>query len=571
LIQTPAQADTAGKNWPKAIWISTILLFIVAGYMLLYEYIGGFTAIYSADLWVEAVLVLYLYYLAYWLLRPTRWRALLAAIPIILIYLIGDIFYLALGKVFRLVNFQEVPELLEILPIGYSIAIALSVLLPLCVLALHIVWRQHPRTALLVMPLLTVILLLYSNPAALARAIENTGDLVIYSDAKSVERNGRLTMMIYHAAQRREAISKLEPYRNRERYESEIRSQLEELQPLIDRQNVHLIVLESFLDPRLFTKLGFSSPPAHPDFVKLFGDKLGYSISPVFGGATAQAEFEVICGIPALELFSGIEFDVFNGAEAHCLPGLLTSMGYQTSASNAYKPNFFNAVAAYQGAGFSSSYFPKEFSGVSDSYLSFAETSEAEEYLFDQDLFDQNLKYVGSYLQQHPDKPLFNYMMTVYGHTPHLLDPELRPEYISLVSDYPDDHLTRSVNQFYYRTAAIANYVNELIKLDPNSLIILISDHVPPLRNGPNTYQALGYMNDIENADYYNRIAIINRGVPEKRPVMHHYEVPSLILDYLSHGAWCKTGHCAYANSTENSDRKQWLEPYMRLMAHATE
>jgi hypothetical protein len=34
----------------------------------------------------------------------------------------------------------------------------------------------------------------------------------------------------------------------------------------------------------------------HPDFERLFGKKIGFSVSPVFGGKTSQAEFEVLCG-----------------------------------------------------------------------------------------------------------------------------------------------------------------------------------------------------------------------------------------------------------------------------------
>jgi len=35
-------------------------------------------------------------------------------------------------------------------------------------------------------------------------------------------------------------------------------------------------------------------------------------------------------------------------------------------------------------------------------------------------------------------------------------------ELIELHSDYPDDHLSRAISQFYYRTGAIADYVNSL-------------------------------------------------------------------------------------------------------------
>ena len=543
---------------------------LLAGYLFLAEYLGSFVARYSGQLWLELLMAIYLYGLVYIVVRPSRWRPYLAAIPLLLIYLTNDIFYLAFGKVFRLVNLHELPELLEVLPLSYSIPLAALILLPIVVFIACVRWRPNRHVFLLFIPLLATVLMLYSFPGAVAQVLEGASDLVKYSDAKSVERNGRMTMMLYREAQRLKALEDLAPYRDRENYERDINEQLQALQPLLDKRNVHLIVLESFLDPRLFSKLRFSSSPVHPDFEELFGDQLGLSLAPVFGGATAQAEFEVLCGVPALERLSSVEFNVFNGSAAFCLPGKLAKLGYHSSASNIYKPNFFNAAAGYQGSGFSVSYFPKEFSALGDTYLTFGDPG-VEEYLFDQVVFEQNLDYVEKYLHETPEKPLFNYMITIYGHTPHILDPESRPERIKLYSDYEDDHLIRAANQFYYRTEAIAKYVNSLISLDPESLIILVSDHVPPLRNGPNTYEALDYLDGVEDAYYQNRLAIIDRGKPEVWPLIHHYDIPALILNYLSQGAYCKTQDCSFTGDIDTSTEDERLRAYLQLMAHASE
>ena len=570
LLQIPQYHTSSQITWRKALLYSVLLFLLLASYLFLAEYLGSYVASYSRQLLLEALLALYLYSLVYIILRPSRWRAYIAAIPLLLIYLTNDIFYLAFGKVFRLVNLHELPELLEVLPLSYSIPLSILILLPIVVLFAHILWRPNRRVLFVATPLLTTVLLLYNIPGAVAQMLEGASEMVKYSDAKSVEHNGRLTMMLYREAQRLKAIKDLAPYRDRENYELQINKQLQALQPLLDKRNVHLIVLESFLDPRLFSKLDFSSSPVHPDFEALFGDQLGLSLAPVFGGATAQAEFEVLCGVPALERLSSVEFNVFNGSAALCLPGKLANLGYHSSASNTYKPNFFNAEAGYQGAGFSVSHFPKEFYALGDSYLTFGDPG-VEEYLFDQELFEQNLDYVERHLHEFPEKPLFNYLITIYGHTPHILDPESRPERIELYSDYQDDHLTRATNQFYYRTEAIAKYVNSLIKLDPESLIVLISDHVPPLRNGPNTYDALDYLDGADNAYYHNRLAIINRGKPGVWPLIHHYEIPVLILNYLSKGAYCQTQGCSFTGDGDTSSEDERLNAYLRLMAHASE
>jgi phosphoglycerol transferase MdoB-like AlkP superfamily enzyme len=559
------------KSWYRLLLSCAGFVAGLYAYTLLMETFGGFSSSALYKQWIELLLVLYLYCLFYTLLKPIAWRAVLAAAPILLIYLVHDVYYLIYGKVFRLIDISELPELLQVLPLGYALVVALLLFLPLGLFFISVNYRQPGRLAIGLLPLALLLLLVETTPNVYANGFRQiTPGIVKYSDGKSVENNGRLAMLIYREAQRADTLAKLEPYRDRQTYDQRTNRQVEALKPHQTRHNVHLIVLESFLDPRLFNDLRFSRSPVHPAFAKLFGDNLGLSRSPVFGGATAQAEFELLCGVPAFEMVSSVEFNAFSGEPANCLPQLLSQLGYRSVASNAYKPNFFNALPGYKGAGFTERFFPQEFYSAVESYLHFGNPGD-EEYLFDRPLFEQNLAFIKSHLQDKPGQPLFNYVMTIYGHTPHLLDKDKRPEIIQLQSGYEDDHLQRAANQFYYRTQAIANYVNQLLAIDKHSLIVLVSDHVPPLRNGPNTYQALRYMDNIDKSYYYNRMAIIENGVVKRYSPMSHYELPPLILNYLSEGAYCKTNRCAFLNDEQRLARQEYLEDYLTLMAHASE
>ena len=178
-----------------------------------------------------------------------------------------------------------------------------------------------------------------------------------------------------------------------------------------NRHNVYLVVLESFVDPNLFRAVTYSKDPQHPDFTQLVEGNLGFSISPVFGGGTAQAEFEALCGVPALEELSEIEFDDFTGHAAGCMPGILHQAGYSTYASNVYQPDYFNSTKAYTGAGFEKIYYPLEYARDRETYLTVGNVSSDETYLFDGDLFNQNLAFVARTLQEHPGQPIFNYVL----------------------------------------------------------------------------------------------------------------------------------------------------------------
>jgi len=541
-------------------------------YVLWIDDHGGLGAASFHMQWLELVFVVYLYAYFYTILRPSRWRALIAAVPIIIGYLVQDIFFLAYGKVFRIIEVLELPELLQVLPAGYLAMAAGFLLLPLLIFLAGINFRRRHAIITGALPLVMLAALIMFAPNAYTGFIQKAGNgIVIFSDAKSVESNGRYVMLFYQEAERINALDVTRPFLNRAAYDRDAEVKAAEIGRDSNQHSVHLIVLESFLDPTLFQSARFNKNPVHPEFEKLFGDRLGLSVAPVFGGATAQAEFEILCGIPALEKLSSIEFNVFTGAPVYCLPGLLQKTGYRSLATNAYKPNFFNALPAYKGAGFAEIYFPEEYSATRETYFSAGETGNEDDYMFDGELFDQNLAFVKQSLEEDSTRPLFNYMMAIYGHTPHILDPDKRPEILELESDYADDHLQRAANQFYYRTEAIASYVNALIELDRDSLIILVSDHVPPLRNGPNTYRELGYMNNVEQSYYYNRIMIVENGEPVAHGNLRHYDIPDVVLNYVTDGHYCRNNSCAFLAATPGQDRESLLDRYYLLMAHASE
>jgi len=249
------------------------------------------------------------------------------------------------------------------------------------------------------------LLLLGSQEKFFTKAYKNTfekvgNEIVFWSDSLSVENNGHFTMLLYREAERKVANLKTEAFRNRPVYDEAVHHHADWIKSQGANRNVHVVVMESLLDPTLMRGAKFSSNPIHPSYRKLFGKKLGYSISPVFGGKTSQAEFEVLCGVPAFEELAGVEFNAFTGSPAYCLPGLLELAGYRSIASNAYKPNFYNTIPAYKGMGFGEMYFPREYAGNADSdtYISTGDTT-GEQYMFDGTLFKQNLDLVANILK----------------------------------------------------------------------------------------------------------------------------------------------------------------------------
>lgn len=511
----------------------------------------------------ELPVLIFLYWALSFVLKKGKLSAFIAAYPFVVIYVGFDIFYAAWGNVFKVIDCRNLPELLKVLPwmgkLGVLALIFLPIVLLLCFIDYRKYWRLLGMTAFAGL----LVIAVEFRPGAVLYLLDHAGlRMTEWSDAECVNENGRLTMTLYSEARRRKALSETEGYRSRGDYYTRVTAAAEYIRRHGNNRNVYVVVLESWIDPTLLKGVTFSRDPRHPDFVRLVGDKQSFSISPVFGGQTAQAEFEVLCGVPALQRLSEIEFDDFTGKPAGCTPGVLAKAGYTSVVSNGFEPNYFNSTKAYTGVGFQQIYFPKEYGSAMSSYLTLGNTSQDETYMFDGDLFDQNLKFIANTLRDHPKQPLYSYVLGIYGHAPHDIDVARRPLIVSVTSGQKDDQLVRATNQYYYRTQAIARYVNGLIKVDPKSLIIIVSDHLPVLDKGMNSYKEYRYLNNVDDAAHLNRILIVENGKVVRHKTIHHYDVSSVIYDYLTSKRYCSENDC------DESDTKGERD-YLSLIAHA--
>lgn len=549
----------------------TIFVALLLGYCTLMQNYGGLASPWGAPRF-ELPLLVYLYFLLNQLLRPNRWQPILAALPLLLLYIIADAYYLVYGRFLRLVEITELPEMFDVLPAHYLALIVVGVGCPLGAFLYSLDLRRWRQSSLVALPALVLLGNIYVFPETFLTTFHALGrEVVTWSDVVSVENNGRLSMLGYFESQRQSSLQKTRTYRGDQSMASHMLALAEGIKASGNGRNVHLLVLESFLDPKLFAGLKFSSDPADPAYQKLVRKKEGFSISPVFGGGTAQAEFEILCGVPAFRELASVEFNAFTGNRTYCLPTILADAGYRTLASNSYKPNFFNAIPAYRGAGFEEIYFPQEYAPGMETYLRAGDT-EKEWYMFDGDLFQQNREFLRSSRTADDQRPVFNYLISIYGHLPHYMDETKRPQFIKLLSEHQDEQLERAVNQYYYRTQELARHVQALLKNDPKSLIIFVSDHVPPLSYGPDTYKKLNYLSNIEESIHYNRILIIENGKAVKYNTMHHYDIPKVVLNYLTKGRYCQENACNFTTQNlANRDNKPLFDAYMTIMAHATE
>ena len=291
-------------------------------------------------------------------------------------------------------------------------------------------------------------------------------------------------------------------------------------------RNVHMILLESFWDAALLTGSGLSADPLDPEFRKLW-QAAGNShvLSPVFGGYTANPEFEVLCGLPVTE--NQVFFEVGLHNSVACLPQVLRDAGYRSVVSHPNVAGFWNRVNAYRRIGFDTYWSERDF----------ALDDQNGEFLSDASLYRQVMAKVTPIAAG--GTPVFNYILTYFGHVAYPLNAQ-RPKKITTTDT--NALLNAYVNLLYYKSRELMVFLEKLQKDDPDSLIVLYGDHLPFL--GPGFYGFLrsNLLTDnratMTDAMVYTLTAtplvvIDGRRGPVALGDVPMYRLPALILELL--------------------------------------
>lgn len=290
-------------------------------------------------------------------------------------------------------------------------------------------------------------------------------------------------------------------------------------------RNVHFIVLESFFDPTSLGKQWVPEDPLPEDFRKLWEQTdLSTIMAPVFGGYTANSEFEMLCGFPVLQ--NAVFFEGWLRNAAPCLPKLLAETGYRTIASHPNVPGFWNRSNAYPLIGFDE-YLSKDDFDMSDS---------VDNLLMDSSMYTQVYSHIE---ETQSDQPVFNYMLTYFGHLPY----PSSDAYPDKVTAGQDSVLLHGyLNQVWYKSRDFMERIEILRREDPDALIVALGDHLPFLGQNYGVYTQAWDL-PADRSDFTGKqlqqltspplIVIDGKRGPLKLGKVPLYRLPSLVMSLL--------------------------------------
>ncbi|MED1114331.1 LTA synthase family protein [Bacillus paramycoides] len=265
----------------------------------------------------------------------------------------------------------------------------------------------------------------------------------------------------------------------KKQYSSNIGAQKQKEKP-----NIIFVMSESFWDPTKLTNLSFSEDPL-PNlhhYIESFPG--GQTISPAFGGNTANVEFEALTSYSMSLLKPGsIPYQqvVTNKVEIPSITRTLKKEGYYTSAIHSFGRSFFKRDDVYKVLGFDkfNAQDTMENVEVDGDYISDLSMS----------------KEIIAELEKQK-KPTFVHAVTMQNHFPFTEGRfgENQIEISGLENEESKAELETYTEGLRRSDEALQYLIEQLDNLDRPTLLVFFGDHLPSLGTNKSLYKETGYI-----------------------------------------------------------------------------
>ena len=242
---------------------------------------------------------------------------------------------------------------------------------------------------------------------------------------------------------------------------------------IMEYPNIIVIMNESFADLSIVGEKFATDVPVTP-FIKSLSENTvkGYALASVFGGNTANSEFEFLTGHSMKFLpENSVPYQQYIDDDIYSLPWVLRSYGYKCVSTHPYYENGWSRQSIYPRIGFHESSFLDNYPAP--------ET--VRDYVSDKETF----KYILNYLQNdQDDKPIFMFGITMQNHGGYNYGGENFVSSIKLEGlerEYPDAEQYLSLTKL--TDEAVEYLITELENFPENTIVLFFGDHFPGLSN----------------------------------------------------------------------------------------
>lgn len=235
--------------------------------------------------------------------------------------------------------------------------------------------------------------------------------------------------------------------------------------------NVIIVMDESFVDFRIIGDLR-TNIPVTPFLDSLTENTIrGYALSSVYGGKTANSEFEVLTAHTLSFLpKDSVPYQQYINDNIYTLAWLMKSFGYKSVSTHPYYENGWSRNRIYPYMGFSESTFIE----------SYPPESVIRNYISDQAVFD----YIINALNTKGDQPLFMHSVTMQNHGGYDFEGENFTQTVELL-DYSKEYplAEQYLTVINHTDTAMQNFINALENFEEDTVVLFFGDHYPKVES----------------------------------------------------------------------------------------
>ena len=346
-----------------------------------------------------------------------------------------------------------------------------------------------------------------------------------------------------------------------------------------DLPDIIAIMNESFADLSVLGDLN-TETEVMPYFNSLKENTIkGYALSSVYGGGTANAEFEFLTGHSVANLPMGATaYQLYVNHQTHSIVSDLKRMGYTCTATHPYLASGWSRSKVYPLLGFDDYTFINDYPRE-DLVRGFVSDWEMYSYM------------IGRY-EQKGNQPLFAFGVTIQNHGGYTYAGSKYTPKLSLKGyekDYPD--VEQFLGLMKESDDAFAFLVDYFKEVDHKVIIVMFGDHQPRLDsdflrelhggefNGLDeeelqylvpfvvwtNYDIEEQTVDLTSINYLSNYIYQAMGVTMPSYNAFLNDLSSDIPAMNSQGYYSKAGHCFVAYSDADDEERKWLVKYKIL------
>lgn len=257
-----------------------------------------------------------------------------------------------------------------------------------------------------------------------------------------------------------------------ESYSAELLQTLEDQYPAQEQENQELpnilvIMNESFADFRIFGNDLNTNIDITPFMDSLQENTIrGYALSSIFGGGTANSEFEFLTGLSMGNLPAGTTpYQLYVNESTFSLAQLLNTYGYRSVSTHPYFSSGWNRTNAYPRLGFAESSFLE----------SYPMEDLIREYVSDREFYQQILN-----LLDQSDTPLFLFGISMQNHGDYIYDGDNYQQTVCLEGYDTDCPMAEQYLTLLHESDNAAKELFTALKnSDRKTIVLFFGDHFP--------------------------------------------------------------------------------------------